>query len=188
MSGGHIMAAAATVPLRGWRQAHHSIRTASLSAAATMVRDSSSSYKQHQAGTLRLPASYIMTYHHTTLRPLSTTVAARQGQAPRFKAMIMLKRKDGISREEFADWWLTQHRDLALKLPKLQKYAVNIVRPVGPSDPEPEYDGVAELWFETEADLLAAYETDIGAQVAADSIAQVCKRYRMLTDEHLFEP
>ena len=102
--------AAATLPLRGWRQVHHSIRTASLSAAATMVRDSSPSYKQHQAGTLRLPKSYIMTYRHTTFRPLSTTVVARQGQAPRFKAMIMLKRKDGISREEFAGTFVTDAR------------------------------------------------------------------------------
>ena len=54
-------------------------------------------------------------------------------------------------------WWLGQHRDLAMQLPGLKKYAVNLVR-VAPDSPEPEYDGVAELWFEKEEDLFAAYQ------------------------------
>jgi uncharacterized protein (TIGR02118 family) len=71
-----------------------------------------------------------------------------------------------------AEWWLTQHRDLALKLPKIRRYAVNLVR-VAPGDPEPAYDGVAELWFDKEEDLFAAYKTDIGKAVAEDSLARV---------------
>lgn len=44
-----------------------------------------------------------------------------------------------------------------MQLPGLKKYAVNLVR-VAPDSPEPEYDGVAELWFEKEEDLFAAYQ------------------------------
>mmetsp|Transcript_13824 Transcript_13824/g.24962 ORF Transcript_13824/g.24962 Transcript_13824/m.24962 type:complete len:135 (+) Transcript_13824:40-444(+) len=117
-------------------------------------------------------------------RCMSTNVASKpDGQ---FKAMIMLKRKDGISREEFGDWWLGQHKKLAMQLPGLKKYAVNLTS-VGEGEDEPMYDGVAELWFERQEDLMEAYQTDIGASVAADSMAMVCKRDRLLTLEHVFE-
>ena len=51
---------------------------------------------------------------------------------------------------------------------------MNLVR-VAPGDPEPAYDGVAELWFDKEEDLFAAYTTDIGKAVAEDSIAMVVR-------------
>ena len=101
--------------------------------------------------------------------------------------MIMLKRKDGISREDFGKWWLTQHKELAMKLPGVRKYAVNLVN-VEEGEAEPMYDGVAELWFDRKEDLLAAYDTDAGAAVARDSLAQVCKRDRLLTTEFVWEP
>eukprot|EP00466_Bigelowiella_natans_P000201 jgi/Bigna1/84836/estExt_fgenesh1_pg.C_10179 len=107
--------------------------------------------------------------------------------SPQFKAMIMLKRKEGIERSEFEKWWLTQHKGLALQLPGLKKYAVSLVD-VAEGDEEPMYDGVAELWFDKKEDLAAAYETKLGSEVAADSMAMVCKRDRLLTYEHVFEP
>ncbi|GAB5362323.1 hypothetical protein AAMO2058_000787000 [Amorphochlora amoebiformis] len=103
-----------------------------------------------------------------------------------FKAIIMLKRKEGMGREEFENWWLGQHKPLAMRLPGLKKYTVNLTEPV--DGQEPMYDGVAELWFDKKEDLLAAYQTDIGSQVAADSLAVVCKRDRLLTYERVFEP
>ena len=32
-----------------------------------------------------------------------------------------------MTREDFKHWWLVQHRGLAMQLPKIRKYAVNIV-------------------------------------------------------------
>eukprot|EP00467_Chlorarachnion_reptans_P003479 CAMPEP_0114500916 /NCGR_PEP_ID=MMETSP0109-20121206/8220_1 /TAXON_ID=29199 /ORGANISM="Chlorarachnion reptans, Strain CCCM449" /LENGTH=101 /DNA_ID=CAMNT_0001678611 /DNA_START=95 /DNA_END=400 /DNA_ORIENTATION=- len=101
--------------------------------------------------------------------------------------MIMLKRKEGISRHDFGKWWLTQHKGLALQLPGLKKYAVSLVD-VPEGEDEPMYDGVAELWFDKKEDLAAAYTTELGGKVAADSMAMVCKRDRLLTYEHTFEP
>eukprot|EP00729_Bicosta_minor_P008237 gene8237-9779_t len=93
-----------------------------------------------------------------------------------FKAMIMLKRKDG-------DWWLNTHKPLALQLPKIRKYAINIVN--AEEDEETMYDGVAELWFDKEEDLFAAYDTEAGKAVATDSLAVVSKRDRLLTTEYV---
>ena len=75
-----------------------------------------------------------------------------------FKAMILLKRKEGTSRADFAKWLLEQHRPLAEQLPGLKRSVFNLV-----SEDSPEIcDGISELWFESRADFDAAYATDIG--------------------------
>jgi EthD domain len=46
-----------------------------------------------------------------------------------------------------------------------------------------EIDGISELWFDSEADFVAAYETDLGKRVAAGSMAHVRSRTRMSVTE-----
>ena len=101
-----------------------------------------------------------------------------------FKVMILLKRKDTDNHAEFADWWLVQHRPLAEKLPKVNRVIFNL-----PDETSAEaYDGVSELWFDTQADFEAAYESDIGKAVAADSLDNVGARTRMFVTEHVIKP
>jgi len=45
-------------------------------------------------------------------------------------------------------------------------------------------DGIAELWFDSQADFEAAYATDIGKAVAQDSLDNVSARVRFLIEEH----
>ena len=49
---------------------------------------------------------------------------------------------------------------------------------------EAAVDGVSELWFDSQADFDAAYATDIGRAVAADSLAHVSGRVRVFVGEH----
>ena len=44
-----------------------------------------------------------------------------------FKAVILLTRKDGMSRAEFRHWMLEEHSPLAKQLPGLRKLVFNIV-------------------------------------------------------------
>jgi uncharacterized protein (TIGR02118 family) len=97
-----------------------------------------------------------------------------------FKAMILLTRRDDLSPEDFRRWWLEEHRPLALQLPGLRRMVVNIVE--GGRD-ESGIDGVSELWFDTQADFEAAYATEIGRAVAADSMAHNGRRVRLFIDE-----
>jgi uncharacterized protein (TIGR02118 family) len=46
------------------------------------------------------------------------------------------------------------------------------------------YDGVSELWFDSKDDFEAAYATEIGKAVAADSLANLSARERMLVIEN----
>src|SRR3546814_3891876 len=81
------------------------------------------------------------------------------------KAVILLKRRDGMSLQAFSDWLLKDHVPLALKLDGLKRYQVNIAQ-----TPDGAYDGVSELWFDSEDAMLAAYGTEHGKAVAADSL------------------
>lgn len=96
------------------------------------------------------------------------------------KAMIFLKRREDMTRDDFRDWWLGAHKDKALKLPKLKR--INFDLTVG----EGAYDGVAEQWYDTIEDLEAAYQSDIGEKVAGDSLAHVSGRERILVEENEF--
>jgi len=97
-----------------------------------------------------------------------------------FKAMIMLTRRLDMTHEEFVQWWTTEHAPLARQLPGVRRIVFNVIEQTEDSP----CDGVAELWFDTREDFTAAYETDLGQSVAADSLAHVAGRVRLLAAEH----
>jgi len=99
------------------------------------------------------------------------------------KAVILLKRRDDMNLGDFSDWMLKEHVPLALKLDGLKRYQVNIAK-----DADGDYDGVSELWFDSEEAMLAAYGSEHGKAVAADSMAHVKTRKRIVVDEHPFTP
>ena len=96
------------------------------------------------------------------------------------KAVIFLKRRDGLTRDAFRDWWLTGHRAMAERLPGLVRHTFNLLPEDAP------YDAVVEQWFEDAGAMSAAYVTDIGRAVAADSAAQVKARIRTVVEEFDF--
>ena len=95
-----------------------------------------------------------------------------------FKAIILLTRRDDMSAEAFADWWLVRHAPLARTLPGLRRLTFNLVTNGG------SIDGVSELWFDSQAAFEAAYASDVGKAVAADSLAHVERRERLFVNEH----
>ena len=94
------------------------------------------------------------------------------------KAIILLTRREGDTPEDFRCWWLEEHAPLARRLPGLQKLVFNLAHGDAP------YDGVSELWFDSQAAFDAAYASEIGQQVAADSLAHVGGRVRLVVVEH----
>lgn len=94
------------------------------------------------------------------------------------KAIILLTRREGDTPEDFRRWWLEKHAPLARQLPGLRKLVFNVVEGGG------EYDGVSELWFDSQDAFDAAYASEIGQQVAADSLSHVGGRVRLIVEEH----
>ena len=97
-----------------------------------------------------------------------------------FKAIILLTRAADATHEQFADWWLKNHAPLAKQLPELRRGVFNLVENPAEGDP----DGVSELWFDTQADFEAAYASEIGKSVVADSLSNVSGRRRMFVVEN----
>ncbi|MCY3769537.1 MAG: EthD family reductase [Gammaproteobacteria bacterium] len=94
--------------------------------------------------------------------------------------MILLKRKETLSFEEFKDHWLHHHAVLVKQLPGLRKAVFNF----DTSDGTGQIDAVSELWFDSKEDFTRAYASEIGQQVAADSLSRVATRTRVLVEEH----
>ncbi len=80
--------------------------------------------------------------------------------------IVAAKRKAGLSREDFEDHWLNRHGQLVLSVPEFARYLKRYV--LYPYDREAEgqalvlggeseYDGVGELWFESHAAMVAAF-------------------------------
>jgi uncharacterized protein (TIGR02118 family) len=106
------------------------------------------------------------------------------------KLIALLKRKPGISKEEFAQRWLNEHIKLSSKMPGLRGYLINIAtghQPEG-DDIEPLYDGTAELWWDSIEAMEAAFASEEGkvAGVDADEFTDV--RIHIYTEEHVVVP
>jgi uncharacterized protein (TIGR02118 family) len=69
-----------------------------------------------------------------------------------YKHSAFLVRTEGMSHDEFVEYWQENHTPVARKIEGVVKYDT-----VVPADPESSaFDGVAELYFEDLADLTAA--------------------------------
>lgn len=99
-----------------------------------------------------------------------------------FKAIILLARREGATADEFREWWLGRHAELARDLPGLRELRFNVVEGDGSG-----FDGVAELWFDSREAFEQAYATEHGRRVAEDSLANVSRRERLYTAEHVLK-
>ncbi len=98
------------------------------------------------------------------------------------KFMMCIKRNPKLSREEFQDYWENKHAPLFMKNAHifrakkyLQSHTLNspindgLKASRGMAD---AFDGVAEVWFESEADLMEAMGTaemaELGPTLVAD--------------------
>jgi uncharacterized protein (TIGR02118 family) len=94
----------------------------------------------------------------------------------------LMKRKEGMSREEFARWAVEEHSPIGKRMPGIRQYRLNILRA---DQPETEFDGVFELWFDSVEALQAALDSDIGTAAREDAMAHAPKRIHLRTEEHV---
>lgn len=105
------------------------------------------------------------------------------------KLIALLKRKPGMTREEFAGRWLEKHTQLSSKIPGLREYRINIATPRQPAGAEdPIYDGTAELWWDSIDDMEAAFASDMGVAAGADADLFAGLRIHIYTEEYMVVP
>jgi uncharacterized protein (TIGR02118 family) len=86
------------------------------------------------------------------------------------KLVYCIGRKPGLSREEFIRYWAEVHGPIGTRIPGLRQLVHSYALPA-PGDQRPaDFDGMAELWFDDLAALLAARHSPEWAASTADEI------------------
>ena len=111
-----------------------------------------------------------------------------------YKHIALLVRQEGMSHEEFVDYWQENHTPIAKDIEGVVRY-----HQVLPTEPEhAEFDGIAELYFETLEDLHEALgspgsrDYDPSKDVAAkaredvDNFLAIEERPRFIGEEHVW--
>ncbi len=68
------------------------------------------------------------------------------------KVLSLMKRKEGMSYDEFRNWALNEHPKLATKIPGMRGYRMNV--PVK-ENPDLPYDAISEMWWDSDEARLA---------------------------------
>jgi len=74
------------------------------------------------------------------------------------KLVYCITKKPGLTYEEFFRYWKHVHGPIGAQIPGLRKL-VQSHRLAIPGDRSPDYDGVAELWFDDVTAFLAARQS-----------------------------
>ena len=98
------------------------------------------------------------------------------------KVVSLLKRKEGMSLDEFRHWALEEHPPLGQKLPGIRHYRMSVVIEDNPNFP---YDAVSEFWFDSVEARAAAFATPEGKAAGEDASAHCSARVHLLTEEKI---
>jgi uncharacterized protein (TIGR02118 family) len=75
------------------------------------------------------------------------------------KVVYCITKRPGLTDEEFFHYWQNIHGPIGARIPGLRRL-VQSHRLITPGDKyQPDYDGMAELWFDNIDDLLAARQS-----------------------------
>ncbi len=102
------------------------------------------------------------------------------------RLVFALRKKAGLTREAFQDYWLNQHAPLVASFTSdlnIHRYVqthtmtdpINEAVQKARGDMEPEYDGVAELWWESEQQLMEQLQSEAAQQAVAALVEDEAK-------------
>lgn len=104
-----------------------------------------------------------------------------------YKMIFGAKRKPGMSREEFAAYWLGPHAEKGRRVPGVARYVVNIAPDLSGSGREMPYDGFAESWFASDEDMRRAGRSEELKVVLADepNLFDLSTRFSVIVQENV---
>ena len=105
------------------------------------------------------------------------------------KVVTCIKRKPGMSVEEFQAYWRGSHPEVVVRLPGIRRYVQSHMRLAGYRKGEPIYDGIAEVWFEDGKAMHALRGSREMAAVEADEVRFIDRATTRViaTDEHVIK-
>jgi uncharacterized protein (TIGR02118 family) len=75
------------------------------------------------------------------------------------KVVYCITKKTGLSDEQFFHYWREVHGRVGARIPRLRKLVQSRRLNVPGDQHQPDYDGMAELWFDDVEALLAARQS-----------------------------
>ena len=72
------------------------------------------------------------------------------------KVVYCITKKAELTDEEFFHYWKTVHGPLGARIPRLRKLVQSHRLTIAVDELRPDYDGIAELWFDSLDDLRRA--------------------------------
>lgn len=104
------------------------------------------------------------------------------------KLVLLFKKREDLTTEQFLAHWKNVHVPLVLKLPNIKRYVISpfVGAPSGHSD----FDGMAELWFESReiADAALATEATIATGIDGRNFIQKGTLRRFFAEEQEIAP
>lgn len=93
--------------------------------------------------------------------------------------VILMTADPEMDQDAFVERLRAEHAPMAEDLPNLRRYVTSVL-----DDPEEAaYDGVSELWFDSAADMAAAFDSEVGEAVQADAAEFVADQETLVVDE-----
>jgi uncharacterized protein (TIGR02118 family) len=107
------------------------------------------------------------------------------------KLIWFLKRADNLMAEQFNKWWVETHAPAIAdaQKPYLKKYVINSrltddQLPAKPND-DVDWDGCAELWYDSEADYRAIYQGQTApSAIRTDALKHTSRLARIIVREN----
>jgi uncharacterized protein (TIGR02118 family) len=75
------------------------------------------------------------------------------------KLVYCITKKPGMTDEQFSRYWKDVHGPIGARIPRLRRLVQSHRVTVAGDKYQPDYDGMAELWFDDAQSLLAARQT-----------------------------
>jgi len=102
------------------------------------------------------------------------------------KWVPLVKRPPTMTIEELHKWWLGPHAEIAKGLPGLRKYVVSLAVD-GPENAIQgiQYDGMAEMWFDSMDDIRKAQASSVMRELEKDVTGHgITVATEIYTEEH----
>lgn len=105
------------------------------------------------------------------------------------KLISLLVRPSEMTKADFLHAWRVEHAEMALAVPGLRRFVLNVIRNE-PSRPDvPDYpftcDGIAELWFDDETQMKQVLATDALKQWRAHGATFIGSIKAFLVEEQI---
>jgi uncharacterized protein (TIGR02118 family) len=107
------------------------------------------------------------------------------------KIISLLRRKEGMTHEEFVDYWENVHGPLLRTNPAVRRYVqshIISVRLTAAAAVTGEIDGVVELWFDDVEAFNRSWESPVNKAIMEDGANFVGGVTSFVTEEKLFIP